>query len=602
MTMSRLPPSANTRLDEHGLIFGEDFGDGYFSRDDGLGESQTVFLQGNNLPQAWADHTCFVIGELGFGTGLNVLATWDLWRKNRPKGGILHIITVEGFLLDVQAARAMHKRWPELAHLSDKLTARWPTRAHGAQRVWFGEDGICLTFLIGPCEDALSRMEFQANCWFLDGFSPAKNPDMWSAAIFAQIARLSAPNATIATYTVAAFVRAGLAAVGFDVQKAPGFGSKRERLIGRLAASPTKPIEQRPQRAIVIGGGIAGAGACAALIKRNIQVEQFDDDPCGRTKASANPLALVMPRLDLADTREARFFRASYLMAIDNYHQMGTSGFSQTGVLEVPDASGDAARLTSLATDPPLPSDHIQETDGQGLFHAQAGLVFPDEILRYLTRGVTCHPIAIARINCKDGLWCAYDGDDNLITSADICIIANGMAARAFCDFGLELRPRAGQLSWARLAGEALETPISGGSYAAPFGAKLMFGATYEHCDINAPFPAVTLDSHERNRDTLGAIAPDLASRIDIDSVSGRKSVRATTPDNMPIFGAVGDQAGLFVLTALGSRGFTTAFLGAEIIASLACHEPSPVERQIGDALAPNRFILRAAKRGKPVI
>ena len=595
--MSRLPPSAHTHLNDAGLIFADEFNDSYFSRDDGLAESQAVFLAGCDLPHGWADRSSFVIGELGFGTGLNVLATWDLWNKHRPLGGILHIFTVEGFLLDAKTAQAVHRHWPQLRHLSDQLVAKWPTRAYGAQRIWFPDDGVCLTFLIGPCEDVLSRMAFQADCWFLDGFAPSRNLDMWSPRVLAHVARLSAPQARLATYSVAGSVRAGLVQAGFDVRRVPGFGSKRQRLEAhRLGAIQLVP--KCPQTAIVIGGGIAGASVSAALIRRGLKVELFDADPCARTKASGNPVALIMPRLDRADTREGRFFRAAYVMAVDAYNSMGEAAFRATGVHEVGADEAACIRLTNLVDDPPLPPDHITNPDGQSLIHLQGGLAYPDAVLKHLTLGARCHPIAVNRVSSHDGAWHAYDEAGHCLATADICVVANGPGAALFCNLGASLRGRAGQLSWASVDDAIPEVPLSGGAYAAPFHHRLVFGATYEHCEIGASPPPVTLENHRLNRDKLAVIAPNLAGHIDINTASGRSSVRAATPDQLPVVGAVeGEGPGKFILCALGSRGFTTAFLCAEIIASQACGEPSPVEIDVAIALAPDRFAKRAAKR-----
>jgi tRNA 5-methylaminomethyl-2-thiouridine biosynthesis bifunctional protein len=598
--MSRLPPSANIHFDETGLIQGDDFGDSYFSRDDGLAESRAVFLAGNHLPTAWAGRDRFVIGELGFGTGLNVLAAWDLWNKTASATDILHIISVEGFLMDADSAQTAHRGWPELAPLSQQLIARWPTRAAGTQRIWFPKDRLCITFLIGPCVQMLSRMDFQVDAWFLDGFSPSKNPDMWSPAVFAQVRRLSAPEATVATYSVAGIVRSGLTEVGYDVLRAPGFGSKRERLEARLLSNePPKPTPARPKTALVIGGGIGGSAACAALIRRGIKVELIDGDPCARTKASGNPLALIMPRLDRGDTREAWFFRSAYLMACDAYGDMGDDGFETTGVIECGEDAKSLERLADLGFDPPLPDADLAPHGTHGLLHRRAGVVYPHAVLKYLRVQAAHHPVTIGRLEQKDGHWRALTPEGKTIAQADICIIAAGTGINLLCDLGPDLLARAGQLSLAKIEGALPETPLSGGAYAARFGDRLAFGATFEPWPLdNQTPPPVSAEKHSHNQANLAEIAPDLAARIDLQSAHGRASIRVTTNDNLPVVGAVPDApTGLFVLAALASRGFTTAFLCAEMIASQACHEPSPVERDVALALAPDRFIKRRAKR-----
>jgi tRNA 5-methylaminomethyl-2-thiouridine biosynthesis bifunctional protein len=594
--MPRLPPDPRTHVDDTGMIYGDDFQDTYFSRDNGLAETQLVFLEGCGLPSAWTQKSCFVIGELGFGTGLNVLATWALWNKTRPKGGVLHIITVEGFLLESHQAHAAHKKWPELKHLSDQLIAKWPTRSYGAQRVWFPIDGICITFLIGPCEDMLKRMQFAADCWFLDGFAPSRNPDMWSTGVFSQIARLCAPHARLATYSVAGVVKSGLREAGFEVARLAGFGSKRQRLQARLSGLAPQQV-QRPKTAIIIGGGIAGASVAAALTRRGITIDLFDDDPSSAVKASGNPIALVMPRLDRGDTVEARFFRSAYLMALEAYGGMGAA-FQRTGVHEVRAPDTEALRLIDLGQDPPLPISHLSPSARGGLDHKQGGLVCPDLALTYLKQGATIHPVRVAHLQTEGGIWRAIDASGHCLATADICIIANGPRSAELSDLGSYLRGRLGQISWAPLTDNTPVTPISGGAYGAPFQNRLVFGATFDPCDLMGPVPAVSATSHARNQNMLAQIAPDLAQHLQINKAAGRVAIRATTPDQMPIAGRLnGGEEGKFIVCGLGSRGFTSAFLCAEIIASQACNEPSPVEAAVANALAPDRFAKRAAKR-----
>jgi tRNA 5-methylaminomethyl-2-thiouridine biosynthesis bifunctional protein len=599
--MPRLPPSPRLRFDAAGLIHGEDFADSYFSRDDGLAETRTVFLTGNHLPDAWQGKSSFVIGELGFGTGLNVLACWDLWRKTGPSDAILHIITVEGFLMEAEHAALAHRQWPELACLSEKLLARWPTRMAGTQRLWFDEDRLCLTVLIGPCEEALARADFHADCWFLDGFAPSRNPDMWSPQVMEQIKRLSKPGARAATYSVSGLVRSGMSAVGFDVTRKPGFGTKRQRLEAQLPARLHPVSASQPRTAIVIGGGIGGAATCQALARRNIACHVFDADPCGRTKASGNPLALVIPRLDKGDTREARFYQSAYLMAIDQYHALGESCFEPTGVIEGGEDEAARKRLGDLLADPPWPEAHLIAGQNETLFHTSAGIAYPDQILARLKEKAQRHPVQIARIAPDGDQWCAYDAHDTLCARADICVIAAGTGISKFHDFSTDMGARAGQLTWAHVAGALPEIPVSGAGYGAQFGDRLAFGATYARWPSGAETPPpVDFEGHIHNQSVLGKIAPDLAARIDLTTASGRTSIRVTTSDQMPIAGRMPDAPeGLYVVAGLGSRGFTTAFLCAELVAAQACGEPIPVEAAICEALAPDRFAKRRAKRGK---
>ncbi|HRE45859.1 MAG TPA: tRNA (5-methylaminomethyl-2-thiouridine)(34)-methyltransferase MnmD [Terricaulis sp.] len=193
-----MPPHPDLVWSDEGAPSATAFGDVYFSKAGGLAESEAVFLAGTGLPQAWAGRDQFHVCELGFGSGVNVLALWRAWRASRSPHAILHVSTIEAFpLAQLDAARAL-AAFPEVADLAGKLLARWPVRAAGPQRLWFPEDGFALTVHTGEAKAALAGMTGQFDAWFLDGFSPARNPAMWSEALFARMAALSAPGARAA--------------------------------------------------------------------------------------------------------------------------------------------------------------------------------------------------------------------------------------------------------------------------------------------------------------------------------------------------------------------------------------------------------------------
>ncbi len=595
---SRLPPEPDIRFDETGLIMGEAFNDSYFSRDDGLEESRKVFLEGCGLPEAWVGQASFTIAELGFGTGLNVLATWDLWRKHRQAGQTLHFITTEAFLMAAEHAAKAHAHWPQLSDLSQRLLARWPVRAFGNQRIWFGEDGFCLTILIGPALRCLQVMDFKADAWFLDGFAPSRNDDMWSTELLQQVARLCAPGARLATYSVAGAVRRALETCGFAVARKPGFGSKRQRLEA-VWPGERESASAKPSSVLVIGGGIAGAAAAHAFGRRGIVVEQVDGDPCGQTKASHNPAALIMPRLDRGDTREARFFRAAYLCATSLYASLGDEIFAPIQVQELPADDRDRMRLDDLAHNPPLPPELLSKIDTGGLLHRSGGLVYPDRLLPRLAQQATRHPVAAATLRYQAGQWQALNDAGEVLAQATICVVAAGTQLDRFVALNTELEGRAGQISLAQIQAALPETAVAGGPYAAAFHDQLLFGATFDPWDLTrTDKPVVCAADHVRNVETLSEIAPELAARIDVMTAFGRASVRVAARDRLPIAGAAapcsGEQgSGLFVLGALGSRGFTTAHWLAEHIASRACGEPSPLERDVLAAVSPTRFERR---------
>src|SRR5579872_4649340 len=216
-------PASPVSFDADGLPRSRRYGDVYFSRAGGLAESRAVFLAGCGLPERWAGRRRFTVAELGFGTGLNVVALLALWRAHRPPEGQLSIFSVEAHPLTQAQARRALALWPELADVAEPVLARWPSGRPGFHRLDLAALGATLDVAVMEAGEALTAWDGVADAWFLDGFAPARNPAMWTPALMAQVAAKSAPGAVAATYTVAGEVRRALAAVGFAVERRPGF-------------------------------------------------------------------------------------------------------------------------------------------------------------------------------------------------------------------------------------------------------------------------------------------------------------------------------------------------------------------------------------------
>lgn len=234
------------------VLRSKEYDDVYFSKEDGLAETQHVFLQGNNLPQAWEGSSqekkgsvCsqrFVVAETGFGTGLNFLATWDLFKKalqsnKQMQYSQLEFISFEKHPLKPEEISSALEPWKD--KFSDKLElllSNYPARIPGFHRMELSKN-IALILVFDDINDSLPRLQANVDCWFLDGFKPSSNPDMWSETVFKNIARTSSKGASFATFTAAGFVKRALEECGFNVQKSKGFGRKREMLIGKKVSS-----------------------------------------------------------------------------------------------------------------------------------------------------------------------------------------------------------------------------------------------------------------------------------------------------------------------------------------------------------------------------
>lgn len=623
--MTRLPPRPDLDWTPAGAPRSRANDDVYYSQHGGLDETRTVFLGGCGLPDGWAKCARFAIGELGFGTGLNALATWEMWRRTRMADAVLHYVSIEGFPLERDEAARAHEAFPEVAALSQRLLDQWPVRARGAQRRWFHEDGFALTVIHADAQIALDGLVGAFDAWFLDGFAPARNEGMWSAALMQRIAALSAPGARLATYSVAGAVRRALTAAGFHVEKAQGFAGKRERLEARLETSPPVvhapfPYGAAPEgRVAVIGAGIAGACVAAALARRGVDVvvlEAGDDIASG---ASGNAAGLVMPRLDRTDTPVARLHLAAYLDALQLYEKH--SVLNATGIVEHSD--GDEA-LQDLLADPPLPETHFQP-HAAGALHVRAGVVAPRAVVASLLRDVDVRRgVTAVRLERGASGWEVFAADGAHIVSASAVVVCSGAALARFEQTRwLPLEFSRGQTEAGPLDGAPLTHALSGDGYAAPLGDGLVFGATFDRTDAATATPDA--ESRVRNLEKLAQLAPEIAARVHAETLTSRAGVRTATADRAPLAGLMPDAAafnarhaglmhgradatqgpaaaheGLYMLGGLGSRGFTLAPALGEAIAAEICGEPQMLDRAALDAVHPARFLLRALKRGKP--
>jgi tRNA 5-methylaminomethyl-2-thiouridine biosynthesis bifunctional protein len=581
------------------LVWAEDgsprsgrFGDVYFSKDDGLAETRAVFLDGCGLPQAWADRADFTVAELGFGTGLNIVALLDLWRRARPENGRLHVFSVEGFpLTQGEAARAL-SAWPELAATAEALLAVWPEGTPGFHRLDLPQWNATIDLAVGDAEWALEQWSGAADAWFLDGFSPALNPGMWSPEIMALIAASSAPGARVATFTVAGAVRRGLAEHGFVVEKKPGHGRKRERLEAHL---PSPPPAARPQRHIaVVGAGIAGTSVARALVVGGARVTVIEAERPG-AGGSGFPAALVTPRLDAGDALIAGFHAQALERARHLYRALPDAVIAE-GVLQLEQAPRDAARFDKIAAQGLWPYDAMTRLDaaacaehlGQavrsgGLMMSGALALRPSAVLEAWLAGAARLTASVETLQPEGEGWALLDADGAVLIKADAVVLTAGWGTAALAP-DLPLAPVAGQADWVE---GPTTPPVAWGGYAVPTGRGLLFGATHDRGESET---TPTPEASARNLVTLSAALPALAARVETASpVQTRKAVRATTPDRLPVVGAL-DQPNLYALTGLGSRGFCVAPLLGEHLAACILNQPSPLQSTAANRFAPGRF------------
>lgn len=611
------------------------FDDIYFATD-GPAETNHVFLQGNTLPARFEEAAQFTIGELGFGTGLNLLCAWNAWNAAaKPTGAQLHFFSVEAYPLSIEDMAKAHENWPDFKGLSAVLRTALPPPQPGFHCVHLSSD-VSLTLYYGEALEGLRQTEARVDAWFLDGFAPAKNPAMWAPELFEEAARLSNTNASFATFTVAGAVRRALQSTGFSVEKRPGFGKKREMLTGRLEGSPPQKNNRKPwfatrqtstitsgAKVAIIGAGIAGASLAYALDKAGLKPTVYEAK-APASGASGNPAGLVMPRLDVGDTPAGRFHAHAYLYTLrllKTLQQNSTENFfNSCGVLYHAKDKKERVRQEKLLTVNALPEGWMTAHQN-GLFFPQAGTVTPKEMVLALLGDTPLHSEKVLQLTRPDGRWLVHTASD--AECFDAVIIANGLDALRFTQVRtLPLNGSAGQVEYFP---EASSPPHAHafGPYAAPAPTGgVVLGATYAP---HAPgeTPLTNLEATRSNLEAVGGVLPEVGD-FSPDASRPRASVRCVTPDRLPVVGPVpawgfyggayddlregkkrdypsGEtEPGLYVLTGLGSRGLITAPLAAAMLASEMTAAPAPVDRETAEALHPARFFIRELKRARP--
>ena len=655
----------HARLDwnEAGTPVSSEFGDVYFSNDNGLSETRYVFLQQNRLPERFSHHDSdsFVIGETGFGTGLNFLATMAAFLEQAPlsgNGSRLHFISVEKYPLTQADLRKALAAWPELAPLSQPLIDQWPLPVSGCHRLLFADGRIRLDLWFGDIKEMLPQVPHPAtglvDAWYLDGFSPAKNPEMWTQDLFDDLARLARPDATLSTFTCAGFVRRGLIAAGFAMKKVKGHGSKREMLAGvregKVPQQSIAPWYARPAgregEVLIIGGGIASAMTALSLVERGRHVTLLCEDGEPASGASGNRQGALYPLLNGEHDALSRFYSLAFgfarnrLLALAKHHPVA---FSLCGVTQLGYDDKSAAKLAKMSQGPfppelmhPLSAAEVEQVvglpcDADGVSYPLGGWLCPADLTRAAIREAQASGrlevvfnAAATHIAEQDGGW-RVESRDGRQWRAPNLVVAAGHQLPALLPFAeLPLYPVRGQVSHVptKVGLSQLKTVLCYDGYLTPAhnGAHCI-GASYGR---NQTDLAYRTDEQEQNRARLQACVPQQRwpAEVDVSGAQARIGVRCASRDHLPVAGPIArlaaladhdvnapaDQqsalplhAGLYVLGALGSRGLCSAPLCGELVASEICGDPLPLAADLLEALHPARYWVRRLRRGKPL-
>ena len=662
---------AKIHFNQENTPVSDKFDDVYFSNQDGLAETHYVFLEGNQLWERWVNYqeAHFVIAETGFGTGLNFFAVTTLFREFRQKHPDsplkrLYFISFEKYPLLLDALQQAHLAYPQFSHLAQHLQQHWLNPIQGCYRFHFDEISLDLWF--GDVAENLPQlgdyMNSKIDAWFLDGFAPSKNPDMWNEQLYQQMFRFTKPQGTFATFTAASAVRKGLENAGFDITKRKGFGKKRECLSGQKThekltalSAPwfhSQPANLNKQDIAIIGGGIASLCTAISLVKRGAKITIYCEDEQTALNASGNKQGAFYPQLSDDNERNIRFYIHAFAyghqflqwaiqhkiefehefcgVALCAYNEKAESKLNKIAELNLPSDLYQSLSQTELSEKVGLPLPF------GGGFIPQGAWLAPRQLVQHAFAFLEKQGVQIKTSQKVTTLSQTENGwqittAENKTFNHEIVVLANGHKLTDFEQTQkLPLYPVRGQVSQIPTSENLLKlkTVLCYDGYLTPVDqAKASHCIGASHVRDNATREFSLTEQQENQQKIQQNIPEDWTKEVDTSGNLARIGVRCSVRDLTPMMGAVPhfsaqqtqyqnlfnlrrrkqpiEQAenypNLYLIGALGSRGLTSApFLG-ETLASLIYDEPLPISEDLIHNLMPNRSWVRRWLKGADV-
>ena len=662
---------AKIHFNQENTPVSDKFDDVYFSNQDGLAETHYVFLEGNQLWERWVNYqeAHFVIAETGFGTGLNFFAVTTLFREFRQKHPDsplkrLYFISFEKYPLLLYALQQAHLAYPQFSHLAQHLQQHWLNPIQGCYRFHFDETTLDLWF--GDVAENLPQlgdyMNGKIDAWFLDGFAPSKNPDMWNEQLYQQMFRFTKPQGTFATFTAASAVRKGLENAGFNITKRKGFGKKRECLSGQKThekltalSAPwfhSQSVNLKEQDIAIIGGGIASLCTAISLLKRGAKITIYCEDEQTALNASGNKQGAFYPQLSDDNDRNIRFYIHAFAyghqflqwaiqqqikfehefcgVALCAYNEKAESKLNKIAELNLPSDLYQSLSQSELSEKVGLPLPF------GGAFIPQGAWLAPRQLVQHTFAFLEKQGVQIKTLQKVTALSQTENGwqittAENKTFCHEVVVLANGHKLTEFEQTQkLPLYPVRGQVSQIPTSANLLKlkTVLCYDGYLTPVDqAKTSHCIGASHVRDNATREFSLTEQQENQQKIQQNIPEDWTKEVDTSGNLARIGVRCSVRDLTPMMGAVPhfsaqqvqyqnlfnlrrrkqpieqaeNYSNLYLIGALGSRGLTSApFLG-ETLASLIYGEPLPMSEELIHNLMPNRSWVRRWLKGAEV-
>ena len=581
---------------KNNTLFSEEFDDLYSSAKGAVAECNHVFIKGNNLNERFenlGENSKFYIGEIGFGIGINFLTTCKSWLDHTKQNQVLEFYSFDKYLFRLSDFKTLNVSCPDLKEYISELERNYPRNIQGAQKISLFGGRIILNLIIGEIDNTQEYIKLmdKVDAWYFDGFSPSKNPDLWSIKLFKCIHKSCHENTTFSTYTSSGLVKNNLTESGFNHSRAMGFSDKRHMLKGTVDTQQKKNTSNT--KVAVIGSGIAGCVLSYTLAKKGIEVDLYEKSDSICSGASSHELLVTYPRLSAHDTAFGSFTLHSYIFATNFYKQLKTDTWKKTGVIILNHDAATEKRQSSLLEKRAdgeiyryIDPDEASELSGidiklNGLIYEDAGYILPEEMCKFLIESPKINIFTSSHIKSikKNREVFNLNIGKKKFEYQNVCVCAGSETANIVDIDGISIKR--GQVTHIESLDNIsrIKLPICAKGYISPRVNNIhLVGSSYsdsEDTDLSE-------EEHLYNLNNLKLVIDE-----EMNVITGQTGHRAVSKDHMPV---VGMKDGIYINTCHGSRASVTAPISAEIIASMIVDEAPPLMGRELESLSPERF------------